>query len=163
MYARVPDELRPALIQNLKRKRLKSAIIQYPICLLIFSAGLTAIIWIKGHFLLELLEEIIREKVSHTQFVAGVIGLIAIVTAISLIYLLKENYLQCRCHAYHFCPDCITVDNYDEGNCHVCGKLLTEKADFFYTTDKDEIASIKRIGLPVFKETRHVTVQDQET
>src|SRR5688500_8210227 len=118
MYARVPTELRPALLVNLKRLRLKWAIIYFPVCLLIFSAIATAVIWINGHFFIELLEEILGKNVSHQQFVLGVIGFIVLITAIALIYFVKQDYMDCRCHDYLYCTHCNAVDNYDEGVCH---------------------------------------------
>ena len=146
------------LILNLKRLRVKWAIIYFPICLVVFSAILTLVVWVKGHFFIEILEEILGATVSHQQFVIGLIGLLVLITAAALIYFIKQDYLDCRCHDYHFCPTCNAVDNYDEGVCHICAATLTDKASFFYTTDKKEIAALQRIGLPIFKEAKQLTV-----
>jgi hypothetical protein len=147
MYFRVPADLQEPLLKELRQSRLKSAFKSYPLLVIIFSALVALFIFVEGHPFIHLLEKYIPSGISDERLIALTLGVIVAVTATALVFFLRQQYRDCKCQECLCCARCNAVDRFDDGNCPVCRAALTEKADFFFTTDKDEKKIIERWGL----------------
>lgn len=147
MYARIPDDLREPLIKELKQMRVRTAIKYYPLLVIIFSAMVVSVSFVKGHAFIHLLQNYLPRGISDSGFLTGIIIVIILITSGGLIYFLRQDYADCRCDEYLYCQNCDAVDNFESGCCPVCAATLKEKASFIFTTYKNEQEVIERWGL----------------
>ena len=153
MYVRVPEDLKEPLIKDLKRLRFIAALKYFPALVLIFSSIIALAAFVKGHALIEVLNQHFQQKISEAALVSIVIGAVVVITAGFLIFFLRQDYDACKLWDYFYCQKCDSVDNYDNGFCPICAAPLTEKASFYFMSYKEDRKIIERWGLHTCKET----------
>jgi RNA polymerase subunit RPABC4/transcription elongation factor Spt4 len=147
MYARVPENLKIPLAQEIKKRRLQNSILYFPILVLIFSSLALLAIFVKGHELFSLLEGLTEHNpitdVSPVILVGVVIGAVSIFIFVILWMVYSKEAIQ----EYFFCSKCNAVDSYENGYCPICRSPLSQKEWFIFTTAKDEQKIIESRGL----------------
>jgi hypothetical protein len=150
-YVRVPELIQEAFIKELKRVRLRKFVLYFP--LLVAIGCLLApllLLRIEPVTLLhseKWLENHIAQKDFRSK--ASVIYILCVATGI--IFVLRLLYRDACVYRYLFCPDCDAVDNGDDGVCPVCGKSLTESADFYYVSHDGDEEVVKKFSLTPVK------------
>jgi hypothetical protein len=152
MYVRVPEDLNEPLMKELKQLRFRASLKYFPALVLIFSSVVILATFVKGHALIEILQQHFQQKVSTTALMVVVVGIIVVITASFLIFFLRQEYNACRCWEYLYCRKCDAADNYDNGHCPICSTPLTERASFYFMSYKEDRKIIERWGLHVCKE-----------
>jgi len=152
VYVRVPVELQESLLREVRRSRLRSSILYFPVLLLVFSAIAAGIVLLKGHALVELLRSLLGDLLSESAFLLLMIGGVILCVSGGLVFFLHQIYRECSIEHHRFCAACNAVDSDDEGCCPVCGKVLSEEAGFFFTSYSDEKKLIQRYGLLPYTE-----------
>jgi hypothetical protein len=147
MYAKVPEELKAPLIEELKRLRLRHLLTCFPVAVVVFSSLGALVVLLKGHALIELLQSYLQRWLSDEALEASFLGAIVLVTAGVIVFFSRQIYRECEYQEYLYCQKCNAVDSDENGHCPVCMAPLTKKASFISTTYKAEIAVIKRRGL----------------
>ena len=152
MYVRVPVELQESLLREVRRLRLRSSVLYFPVLLLIFSGIAGGVVFLKGHAIVELLRRLLGDILSEETFWLLMIGAVILCVAGGLVYFLHQMYRECSIEDHRFCASCNAVDSDDEGCCPVCHMALSEEAGFFSTSYSDEKKLIERYGLVPYKE-----------
>ena len=147
MYAKVPSHLKEPLLKELRSLRLRSALKHFPALVLIFSAIVALFVIVKGHAIIQIFRDYIPSSTSNGRLIEITLVLIVAVTAAIMVYFLRLEYRECDCQKCLYCPKCNAVDKYDSGLCPICQSPLTERADFYFTTYKDEQKIIEQWGL----------------
>jgi len=147
LYARIPEDLKQPLLTELRSLKLRSSLKHFPALLGIFSAIAVFAVFVKGHAILRLFQDYLPPEISTTTLMLVVFGLTVIVTAVVLVYFLRQGYRECACQDCLYCSKCDAVDRYDTGHCPICQTPLNQTASFFFTTSKDEIKILERWGL----------------
>ena len=135
----------------MRRSRLRSSVLYFPVLLLIFVAIGAGVIFIRGHLELQFLQRVLGEMVSERAVSLVLWGVVLIVGTGSLLFLLWQRYQECRIEKYLFCETCKAVDTDETGHCPVCSNPLSDAAGFFYTSDSDEEKLLKRRGLQPYR------------
>ena len=157
MYAKIPEHLKTPLLQELRRTRLKSASKMFPIVVVFLAALLAFVLWIKGALILRLLNDFFEVAISNRTMLALAAGLVVLIAMIFAAFFSWQQYRECVYQLYLYCSDCDAVDKYDDGHCPICDRSLSERADFFYTTDKEEKKILERWDLRACKEAAPAT------
>lgn len=152
MCAKVPSHLKEPLLKELRRERLRSAFKHYPALVLIFSSVSALAVLVKEHAIVRLVRDIVPSFVSDGTLVAIVLAVIVLVTAVVLIYFLRQQCKECECQDCLYCPECDAVDKYDSGECPICHRRLHLTESFYCTTYKDEQKIIEKWRLPASRE-----------
>lgn len=147
MYVRVPEELKQPLLADLRRYRLRSALLYFPVLVLIFSAIALLVVIAKGHALMELLRDEISPNVADSSLLFWVAVATILLTIIALVFFLWQHNRDCDYQDCPYCAKCDALDPFDNGHCPVCSSTLSASASFYFTTDKDEIKILDRWGL----------------
>src|SRR5262245_31088121 len=126
MYVRVPEELQESLLREVRRSRLRSSILYFPVFLVIFSAIAGGFLFLKGHALVALLRRILGDTLSDDSFWILLVSTTVLIVTIGLVYLLRQMYRECSIEHHCFCSPCKAVDSDDEGHCPICRRTLSE-------------------------------------
>lgn len=153
MCVRVPVELQELVLRDIRRSRLRSSIIYFPVLLLIFGAIAAGLVFIKGHGIVEMLRRLVGDILSDSAFWMLLIGGIVLCVGGGLVFFLRQMYRECCIEQHRFCSACKAVDSDDEGCCPVCRKPLAEEAGFFSTYYTDEKKLLERYGLLPYTES----------
>jgi hypothetical protein len=148
---RVPDELQPLLLREVRRKRVNSFLINFPVLLLIFSGLAGILVSLKGHGLMELFRDVLGDAVSDEDFWWLAVGVLVLCVAVGLLLLFRQMYRECRIERHLCCKRCLVVDEDDTGCCPTCHQPLAESAGFFSTYYAEEQKLAERYGLLQYK------------
>lgn len=151
MYVLVPKEMQESLLREVKRGRLRSSVLHFPVLLLILLVIGAGIVFIKGHMEVEaihrLLVGILPDRLFWLLLWAGLVAAVLGLT----IFMLVQIYRECRMETYLFCETCKAVDAFDTGHCPICSKPLSTKGEFFYTHYSKEEKLLERRGLQSYR------------
>src|SRR6266852_8160797 len=152
MYFRVPIELQETFLREVRRSRLRSSVVRFPVLLLVFCAAAGGFLLIKSHAVLELLRQSLGDNLSDQAYRLLMTGTVVLCVAGGLVYLLRRIYRKCNIEHHRFCAPCNAVDSDDKGYCPVCRMVLSEEGGFFFTSYSNEKQLIERHGLLPCKE-----------
>ena len=146
MYVRVPAELQGSILKEIRRLRLRSSMLYFPILMVIGCALAAGFALWKGHAVIELLRLILSNHVSDRVIWLLIGGTLVLTVVTALLYFLRQMYKDCTIETHHYCSACNAVDTNDTGCCPVCQRMLSEQAGFFYTSYSDETKILQRRG-----------------
>ena len=152
MYFHVPVELQETFLREVRRLRLRSSVLRFPVLLLLFSAAAAGLVLLKGDSWLGLPRRLLGDNLSDQALRLLMIGTVVLCVAGALVYLLRQIYRKCSIEHHRFCAPCNAVDSDEKGYCPVCRRVLSEQAGFFFTSYSGEKKLIERHGLLPFKE-----------
>jgi hypothetical protein len=146
-YFRVPQELQRVLLQDLRRLRRRSAILYFPILVLIGTPLIILAVLMKGHAILHWARKIAGPEVTDRSVWLALTAMAVVVAAVGIMIVLWLMYRERPDEEHLFCKDCLAVDSDDEGVCPVCQRSLSARGHFIYTLYDDEVKMLSRRGL----------------
>ena len=145
-YFQVPEELQAVLVRDLRRVRRRSAVLLFPVALvLVTGLVLLALFW-KGHVLVHWARQLAGPDVTDGQMWLALTVFSAVVAAVVLVLTMWSMYRERPAEQHLFCKTCPAVDSDDEGVCPVCQRPLSERGHFIYTQYDDERQLLARRG-----------------
>jgi hypothetical protein len=157
-YVRMPAKLQAQLLREIRRARVFSFVLYFPVLILFFTALEAGFLLWKGHALMWAAEKAVQggmtERTLHLVVGSGLV----VVAVAAVIFMLIQNYRECTPEEHLFCASCDAVDADDEGLCPVCGAVLGEFASFFYSSDADELKRLAKHGLTPSQKPRPMTI-----
>jgi hypothetical protein len=150
MYAKVPEDLKPPLIKELKRSRRNCSLKYFPVLVVVFSFFFGMAAYSRGHAFFEIFRRRSDFNISDTTLVVFVIGLVVIATTAFLIFVLRLEYRNCKYQDFRYCGKCNIVDAFDYGLCPICNAPFSQEASFFFTHYKNEEKIIERWKFQTF-------------
>ena len=151
MYVRVPEQMRDALVREIKRSRLRSYLLWFPLLLLIFVAVAAGFVFVRGHLETRVIQRILDGLLPEHILQRLLWGTVLVGASAALFLLLWQMYRECRIEEYLFCEGCKAVDTDETGRCPICQRELSESAGFLYTSHSNEEKLLQRRGLQAYR------------